>query len=417
MKKIIIFFISATLFFMLNCSSTDTTGVTKLGLDVLIESQMDLIRGKNVGVITNQTGLNSDGTHIIDLLFQAQDVNLVALFGPEHGIRGDVQGGDSIEDQKDDKTGVPIFSIYGDTRKPTSEMLAGIDALIFDIQDVGARFYTYISTMSLCMEAAAENNINFVVLDRPNPITGTMVEGPVLEKEYTSFVGIHPIALRHGMTVGELAKMFNEEGWLAGGVTANLTVVKMENWKRSSWFGESGLTWTAPSPNMPSPETALVYPGICLLESCNVSEGRGTGQPFEQFGAPWLNAVILADVLKRADIHGVKIDTISYIPKDMPGAAMNPKYEGEKCNGLFLTVNDPHKFPSAAFGIRLLREIKMLHPDVFGWRSQGSATRLFGNLSTPKAIDRGEDADKIIDALQPKLEKFKQIRQKYLLYE
>lgn len=412
-----IFLLIAIFVFALSCSAPQKANDVKLGLDVLMDSKLELIKGKNVGVVTNQTGLNAEGEHIVDLLFNAPEVNLVALFGPEHGLRGDVQGGDSIADNRDDKTGVPIFSIYGDTQKPMPEMLEGIDVLIFDIQDVGARFYTYISTMSLCMEAAAENDIDFIVLDRPNPITGTMVEGPMLEMEYSSFVGIHPIALRYGMTVGELAIMFNEEGWLADSVKANLTVVTMENWKRNSWFDELGLNWTKPSPNMPTTATALVYPGTCLLESCNVSEGRGTEQPFEQFGAPWLDAVKLAEVMNQANVPGVKIDTISFVPKDMPGAVMNPKYEGEKCHGLFLTVTDPLHFPSAAFGIRLIREIKMLHPDVFGWRSQRSATRLFGNLSTPEAIDRGEDASKIIQALQPGLEKFKYIRQNYLLYE
>jgi len=412
-----IFLLSALTVFALSCSSPEKADVIKLGLDVLMESQMDLIKGKNVGVITNQTGLNAQGEHIIDLLYSAPEVNLVALFGPEHGLRGNVQDGDSISDQKDDKTGMPIFSIYGSTRKPTSDMLAGIDVLIFDIQDVGARFYTYISTMSLCMEAAAENNIDFVVLDRPNPITGTMVEGPVLEKQYSSFVGIHPIALRHGMTVGELAIMFNKEGWLADSVKSNLTVVKMENWKRDSWFDELGLTWTKPSPNMPTATTALVYPGMCLLESCNVSEGRGTEQPFEKVGAPWLDNIKLAEIMNAVGFPGIKVDTLTYVPVDIPGAAMNPKYEGEKCNGLFLTVTDPHNFPSASFGIRLIREINMLHPDIFGWRSQRGASRLFGNMSTPTAIDRGDDATKIIQSLQPDLEKFKLIRQKYLLYD
>ncbi|MFZ5519178.1 MAG: exo-beta-N-acetylmuramidase NamZ family protein [Candidatus Zhuqueibacterota bacterium] len=399
---------------MFSCAKT---GATKLGIDVLLDRQLDLIKGKNIGVVTNQTGLNGRGESIVDVLHRTPGVKLVALFGPEHGLRGNVEGGDSIANQMDDATGIPIFSIYGDTQKPTPAMLAGIDALIFDIQDVGARFYTYISTMSLCMEAAAEQGIDFIVLDRPNPITGAVVEGPVLEMEFASFVGKHAIALRHGMTVGELAKMFNEEGWLAQGVRAKLTVVRMENWKRAQWFGELGLNWTKPSPNMPSPETALVYPGTCLLEACNVSEGRGTGKPFEMVGAPWLDHVALAQTLTAANLPGVKIDTTSFAPVDIPGMAMNPKYKGERCRGLFLTVTDPLQFRSAEFGIRLIREIKQLHPMTFAWRSENSASRLFGTMSAPRAIDRGDSADDIIRALQPGVQQFNSIRQKYLLYD
>ena len=378
---------------------------------------MNLIQGKRVGLITNQTGLDSNGNHVIDLIFQAPDVKLVALFGPEHGIRGDVEGGYQIDNQKDPKTGVQIFNIYGGTNKPTPEMLAGIEALIFDIQDVGTRFYTYISTMSLCMEAAAENNIEFIVLDRPNPITGTLVEGPVLEKEYESFVGIHPIPLRHGMTIGELARLFNEEGWLANGVRANLTVIPMAHWERDSWYNELDLKWIKPSPNMTSPTTAVLYPGIGLLESCNVSEGRGTSRPFENIGAPWLDHVALLSRLIEARIPGIKIDTTSFIPIDIPGAVMNPKYEGQRCNGFMFTVTDPHRFFSVAFGVHLICAIRKLHPDKFTWNSPLSPRRMFGDDETPIAIDAGKSAQEIIQSWQPKLEAFELIRKKYLIYD
>ncbi|MDW7681663.1 MAG: DUF1343 domain-containing protein, partial [bacterium] len=289
-----------------NCGSADikTSAKVSLGIDILLDEHLDLIQGKRVGIITNQTGVNSDGKHIIDLVFEAPEVELTALYGPEHGLRGDVEGGLTISHLVDPKTGVPIYSIYGKTKKPTPEMLQNVDVLIFDIQDVGARFYTYISTMSLCMEAAAENQISFIVLDRPNPITGTIVEGPVLAPEYQSFVGIHPIALRHGMTVGELALMFNEQSWLANGIQVELQIVKMKNWRRDSWYGELGLEWIKPSPNMPSATTALLYPGMGLLESCNVSEGRGTAAPFIQIGAPWLDHVRLKQLLDNAGVAG-----------------------------------------------------------------------------------------------------------------
>lgn len=398
------------------CSHSSSPKI-KLGIDVLMERHLNLIQGKHVGLITNQTGRDSNGNHAIDLIFQAPDVKLIALFGPEHGIRGDVEGGYQIDNQKDAKTGVPIFSIYGGTNKPTPEMLAGIETLIFDIQDVGTRFYTYISTMSLCMEAAAENNIEFIVLDRPNPITGTLVEGPVLEKEFQSFVGIHPIPLRHGMTIGELARLFNEEGWLANGVRANLTVIPMEHWERDSWYNELGLKWIKPSPNMISPTTAVLYPGIGLLESCNVSEGRGTSRPFENIGAPWLDHVAVLKQLIDVPMPGIKIDTTSFLPIDIPGAVMNPKYEGQRCHGFMFTVTDPHRFSSVAFGVHLMCAIRKLHPDKFTWNSQLSPRRMFGDDETPLAIDAGKSAQEIIQSWQPKLDAFETIRKKYLIYD
>ncbi len=389
----------------------------RLGLDELMGEQFDLIRGKKVGVITNQTGVDSKNHHIADLLNESPDVELVALFGPEHGIRGNVEAGLQVENNKDKKTGVPIYSIYGKTKKPTPEMLAGIDALIFDIQDVGARFYTYISTMSLCMEAAAEQGIPFIVLDRPNPIGGVLVEGPVLDPEFKSFVGIHPIALRHGMTVGELARMFNEEGWLKDGVRADLHIVKMKNWQRDSYFNELNLRWIKPSPNMPTPMTAMLYPGMGLLESCNASEGRGTTRPFEKIGAPWLDNVRLKAMLDSAAVPGIEIDTVSFVPVDMPGKAMNPKYEGELCRGLFLKVTDPHSFRSVEFGLRTICAIKKIHPDKFRWRSPRSPLIMFGDRETVEAIDRGETPEEIMEKWQDKLTQFLKIREKYLIYD
>lgn len=403
--------------FLLNCASKTTLPSVKFGLDVLMESKIDLIKGERVGVITNQTGVDSKGNHIIDLLHNAPGIELVVLFTPEHGIRGDVERGNKIENKVDEKTGVPIISIYGKTKKPTPEMLAGIDVLIFDIQDVGTRFYTYISTMALCMEAAAENNIRFIVLDRPNPITGTIVEGPVLKPEYKSFMGIFPIALRHGMTVGELATMFNEQGWLADGIKADLTIIKMKNWQRDSWYDELGLEWIKPSPNMPSAITALLYPGIGLLETFNISEGRGTLKPFENIGAPWLDNVALTEILNNAKIPGIKIVTISFVPVDMPGTEMNPLYEGERCKGLFFTITDPHKFPSVEFGINLICAIKKLHPNKFAWNSPRGTLIIFGEKETPQLIDTGESASKIVKNWQQDLEKFNQLRNLYLLYE
>ncbi len=399
------------------CSSPNYSQSIKLGNEVLMTNKLDLLDGKRVGLITNQTGIDSKGNHVIDLLYVSQDFQLAVLFSPEHGIRGDIEGGYKIENKKDEKTGVPIYSIYGKTRKPTAEMLQGLDVLIFDIQDIGARFYTYISTMSLCMEAAAENNLEFVVLDRPNPITGSFVEGPVLDVKYRSFVGIQPIALRHGMTVGELAKMFNEEGWLANGIKVDLTVLSMNNWKRNCFFDELGLKWVKPSPNIPNTETALLYPGMGLLETCNVSEGRGTDKPFLNVGAPWLDNIALKKSLDKAGIPGIKIDTTSFIPVDKPGAAMNPKFEGERCKGLVFEVTKEQVFPSVELGIRLIYQVRNLHPDKFKWKSESRVLKMFGNKKTRRAMNEAESVDIVLETWRSDLEKFKEIRKKYLLYE
>lgn len=401
----------------IGCNISAPPASVKLGVDVLMESKLDLFTGKRVGVITNQTGVDSQGRHVIDLLFHAPGLKLTAIFAPEHGIRGDVEGGYQIDDQKDSKTGVPIFSLYGATKKPTPEMLHNLDVLMFDIQDVGARFYTYISTMSLCMEAAAEQGIEFVVLDRPNPITGSIVEGPVLDRTHQSFVGIHPIALRHGMTVGELALMFNEEGWLANGIKAKLRVIAMENWQRDRWYGELGLTWVKPSPNMPSPRTALLYPGIGLLESCNISEGRGTPRPFEQIGAPWLDHEAVAQALANARIPGVSIDTVSFVPVDMPSMAMNPKYEGQVCHGLSFTILSPHQFEAVTLAIHLIALIKQRHAENFRWNSDRAPLLMFGDAEVVRAIDQGKAPTDIIQSWQGKLNEFRAKRAKYLLYE
>ena len=248
-----------------------------VGADVLIHQREDLIKGKRIGLVTNHSGLLANGEHIADALHQMSDVTLVALYGPEHGVRGDTTG--PLQNGTDPGTGVPVYSLYGATYKPTPEMLKGVEVLVFDIQDVGARFYTYISTLGNVMSAAAENHIPIIVLDRPNPVTGLYVDGPVLEDSLKSFVGYAPIPIAYGMTMGELAEMYNGEGWLDNGVKAELTVVRLQNWKRSMWYDQTGLRWVRLSPNMPTLNTAIPYTGTCLVEGINVSEGRGTDRP------------------------------------------------------------------------------------------------------------------------------------------
>lgn len=395
--------------------------IVRTGLDIVVATDFSDFTGKRVGIITNHTAIARDGRHIADLFKRAEGVELVALFGPEHGVRGQAEGGAKIASGIDSQTGVKVYSLYGETRKPTAAMLQNIDVLIFDIQDVGARFYTYISTMSHAMEAAAELRIPFYVLDRPNPI-GDLVEGPVLDPAERSFVGIHPIALRHGMTVGELAQMFNEEGWLKTGpqespqtVKADLHVIKMDGWRRDMLFAETGLPWISPSPNMTSPATALLYPGTCLLEATNFSEGRGTNLPFEKVGAPWLDTDKLMARL-QGHFPGVDLRPIDFIPIDIPGKALNPKFKGTGCRGVQLEVSEPRTFRAVAFGIHLLCALQALHPQQFVIK-ENSMARLSGQRWVAKMILAGDPPAAILERIEKEAAGFRELRQKYLLYK
>ena len=387
----------------------------KIGAEILIKKHLDLIKGKKIGIVTNHTGILPDGRHIVDVLNEIEGVKIVALFGPEHGIRGEVPDGKSISHGVDTKTGIPVFSLYGEVKKPTEEMLKDIDVLIFDIQDVGARFYTYISTMSYCMEACAEMGKKFIVLDRPNPIRGVYVDGPILEPRFKSFVGLHPIPVAHGMTVGELAKMFNDEGWLENGVKADLTVVKMENYSRRMWFDQTGLPWVKPSPNMMTLKTAIVYTATCFIEGTNVSEGRGTQHPFEWIGAPWIDGEKLAKELNYYKLPGVKFEPISFTPTDIEKVTVDPKYEGEKCGGVYLNVYDREKFEPVKVGVYILYALKKLYQDKFKWRTAGQ-DRLWGTDKVRLMIDEGKKPDEIIKTWEDDVKKFLSVRQKYLLY-
>jgi len=389
----------------------------RTGLDVLIEERLDILADKKIGIITNHTGLDRQRNHIVDLLTNRPEFQVASLFSPEHGIRGDQDG--TVANGADTKTGLPIYSLYGNTQKPMVDMLRDIDGLIFDIQDIGARFYTYISTMAHAMEAAAEHGIPFIVLDRPNPITGSTVEGPVLDLALKSFVGIAPMPVRHGMTVGELALMFNGEGWLEGGVRCHLTVIPMKGWQRRLWYDETGLPWTKTSPNMPDLESATLYPGLCLLEATNVSEGRGTEVPFGQVGAPWINASRLMEALNRQSIPGVCFSPVSFTPVDMKGWTMDPKYEGEECHGIRIHVTNRDQLRAVDLGIRLLCTIRDTHPDRFGWitKSRRTMELLSGTRWIPRAVEDGESAEAIVSRWQDDLERFREIRRKYLLYD
>jgi uncharacterized protein YbbC (DUF1343 family) len=386
----------------------------KTGADLLFEKHFKLIEGKRVGLVTNHTALLSNGKHLADALHDDKRTTLVALFGPEHGVRGDAPAGDKITDAVDSKTGVPAYSLYGSINKPTKEMLKNVDVLIFDLQDVGVRFYTYISTLSYAMEAAAENDIQYIVLDRPNPIRGTWVEGFNRDDSLRSFVGLHPITIAHGMTIGELATMYNNEGWLKGGIKADLKVVKMEGWKRTMWFDQTGLKWLPPSPNIVTLDAAILYPGTCFFEGVNISEGRGTMNPFEMIGAPYIDGKAWAEALKAEGLKGVAFEPIEFTPKSIPNMATRPKRLGEKCGGVFVKVTGREVLEPIRVAVAMLVTAKKLYPDSIKWR--GSINRLSGTPKFKQAIDAGASVEKIVGMWKSDVEKFKKVRAKHLLY-
>ena len=385
----------------------------RVGADVLMNERLSLIQGKRIGLVTNHTAVLSNGMHLADALAAETGAKLVVLFGPEHGIRGDASDGKTIADAADARTGRPVFSLYGSIRKPTVEMLSNVDALLFDIQDVGARFYTYESTMSLAMEAAAEKRIPFIVLDRPNPIDGEHMSGFVLDDSLRSFVGLHRIPIRHGMTIGELATLVNSEGWLANGVKANLIVVKTEGWSRHQWYDQTGLRWINPSPNMKSLATATVYPGTCLFEGTNLSEGRGTDHPFEQIGAPFLEGKRWAGELARLKLPGVQFDAVEFVPAEIPSVASNPKHKGEKCGGVFIHVADRSAFDPVRTAVAMLVTAKKFFPQ-FAWKPY--VDRLAGTPRLRAMIDNGDAVDEIVGRWSEELRVFEALRTKYLLY-
>jgi len=375
-------------------------------LEVLLTDSLHLVRGLHVGLVTNHTGIDHRRVHGIDLLVDAPDIHLAALFSPEHGIRGEAEGGVEIDTGTDPTTGVPIYSLYGDTRKPTPAMLEGLDALLFDIQDVGARYYTYISTMALAMEAAGQAGIPFVVLDRPDPIGGVSVQGNVLDPAYATFVGMFPIPMRHGMTPGELARLFKGEF----GIEADLAVVPVDGWKRDMLYGDTGLPWIPPSPNMPSVESALHYPGTCLFEGTNLSVGRGTDLAFQVVGAPWLDGDSLRAALDGYRIPGVRFEAFTFTPRD-PG---DGKFDGEEVHGVRLVVEGPEYDPTLA-GLALLRETRRISGARWEWRAS-HFDRLAGTDRLRRGIEDGLAVGDLREGWDQALEAFRKLRDPYLLY-
>lgn len=377
------------------------------GIEVLLREQAGPLYGKRIGLVTNMTGADRALRSDVDLLAARKDFRLAALFGPEHGVRGDVQAGAHVESSRDGATGLPVYSLYGEHREPDAEMLQGIDLLLFDIQDVGARYYTYPYTLANVLRAAKKQGIPVWVLDRPNPLGGEKVEGPVLEPAFASFVGLFPIPVRHGMTIGELAKLFNE----AFGIGAELRVVKMHGWKRADAEPGGAMPWVPPSPNMPTRDTALVYPGTALIEGTNVSEGRGTTRPFETIGAPFVDAQRLAAKLNALELPGVRFRPTWFTPSFS-------KHQGVLCGGVQLHVTDRDAFQPFRTGLALVKTLHDLYPKQFRFEPATPYffDKLAGNAWIREGIERGESLDALQSHWQPALEKFQRERQRFLLY-
>jgi len=375
-------------------------GKTLTGVDVLVRDGFRPLQGRRVGLITNQTGVDNTGVSTVELLQRAEGVQLCALFSPEHGLQGTLDA--KVDDMRDPATGLPIYSLYGENRTPTAASLEGLDTLVFDIQDIGTRFYTYISTMGNAMRSAAEHKLRFVVLDRPNPINGIDVEGPILDDGSQSFVGFHTLPVRHGMTVGELAAMFNDELQLG----ADLQVIPVESWRREDTFDRTGLLWVNPSPNMRSLAQAVLYPGIGLLETTNLSVGRGTDTPFEVIGAPWLDGIQLAQALNQSGLAGVRFVPIRFTPNAS-------KFAGQPCGGVNVVVIDRSRFRPVRTGMEIARHLHQLYPQ--DWETK----RLNGLLSGRRALEAvlaGETVDAMEAGWACELQDFLHRRSRFLRY-
>ncbi len=393
-------------------SSTGSTAIT--GLERLLGDDIDRIAGKRIGLIANPTSVDRSLRHAIDLLHGRREVELAVLFGPEHGLRSTAQDLIEVSDATDPRTGLPIRSLYGRTRVPTKEMLSGLDALVFDIQDVGARYYTYVWTMAHAMEACARYGIEMIVLDRPNPIGGHLVEGNLIEASHLSFVGLYSLPNRHGMTAGEIARLVNEEY----GIECRLTVIPLEGWNRSEWFDETGLPWVLPSPNMPTLDTATVYPGACLFEGTNLSEGRGTTRPFEMVGAPWIDGEKLARELANEDLPGVIFRPLSFEPTFQ-------KFQGALCGGIQQHIVDRESYRPVRTAYAILSWARRLWPREFSWRpppyeyelERPAIDILAGNGRVRELIDNDASVSEIESSWQVDLGHFKKVRERYLIYE
>ena len=381
--------------------SSARAGRVQTGLDVLEAEKFAPLRGKHIGIITNHTGLDSQEKSTIDVLAHAPGVQVVAIFSPEHGLGG--QTDERVSSGKDRLTGLRVFSLYGETLRPTDEMLKGVDALVFDIQDAGVRFYTYTTTMAYCMEEAAKRHIAFYVLDRPNPIGGEIIEGPVLDADKTSFVAYFPIPIRYGLTIGELAQFFNSENHIG----ADLHVISMKNWRRNYFFESTGLRWIPPSPNLRTLKGSIVYPGLEILQNAGVSVGRGTEAPFEEFGAPWMDGEKVASALNAAHLPGLKFVTQPFIP-------VNGLYAGRRCGGVGIRIGDRAAVRAITSGLEIALLLQKMYPSDF---DVSKTIFLFGNAATVEKLKEGVSASEIVASWQPALADYDKTRRRYFLYK
>lgn len=408
-RRFVATFVAALLCITFSITSAQAKSVEKgrtlPGIDVLAKRGFDLLKGKRVGLITNHTGITRDNRTTIDVLFAQKDFKLTALFSPEHGIRGTAD--EKVASSVDEVTKLTVNSLYGKTQKPTPEMLADVDVLVFDIQDIGTRFYTYIGTMAMAMQAAKENNKQFIVLDRPNTIGGEKVEGFIPPVELTGKnTCIYPIPTRHGMTVGELAKLFNDHF----GIGCDLKVVKMENWDRSMYFDETGLLWLNPSPNMKTLNGAILYPGLGASETTTIAVGRGTDRPFEMYGAPYMDGATLAENLNTRNIPGIR-----FVPFNFTPTAQYHKFKDEPCSGVFAIITDRNQLNSVQAGLHLVQAMYECYPERFkaegGYKTEVGSPETWDDL-TVKMMPPEE----VIKKNQPALDEFLKVRKKYLLY-
>ena len=376
-------------------------GRVQTGLDVLEAEKFAPLRGKRVGLITNHTGVDFQGKTTIELLAHAAGVKLVALFSPEHGIAGHAE--ENVASSKDPSTGLPIFSLYGEQRRPTEEMLKGLDALVFDVQDAGVRFYTYTATMGYCMEEAARYGIAFYVLDRPNPLNGEIVEGPMLDADKTDFVAYFPVPVRYGLTIGELAQLFNTENH----INCDLHVIAMKNWHRNYFYESTSVRWIPPSPNLRTLKGSILYPGLEILQNAGVSVGRGTETPFEEFGAPWISGGEVAEVLNARNLPGVYFVNQPFIP-------VSGLYSGQHCGGVGIRVSDRAAVRSMRIGLEIATLLLKKYPDNF---DVSKTIFLLGNDATVQQLKAETPPEQIVASWAADLAAFDQVRRKYFLYQ
>lgn len=387
--------------------------MVKTGLEVLLEERPSRLKGARIALIANPASVDSRLNHSIDLFYARKDFQLMLILGPEHGARGESQDQIEMGDCADEATGLPVFSLYGKSLIPTPEMIRDVETLVFDLQDIGSRYYTYVHTMAYAMQSCARDGKRMVVLDRPNPINGITVQGNVLDPDYSSFVGLYPLAVRHGMTAGELALLLNKEFHIG----CRLEVVAMQGWRRSMWFDRTGLPWVNPSPNMPTLETATVYPGGCLIEGTNLSEGRGTTRPFEFIGAPYIKPRALVEKLKKERLSGVRFRPLYFQP-------VFNKWAGDLCGGIQVHVTERAVFDPFLTYIAIIRAASQLHPDRFEWRKPPYEYEreklpidiLCGNSLVREQIETGRSLKEIKMSWQKDLSGFKKLRRKYLIY-